>query len=195
MEHAREKYEVSERHACRLLGQWRRTQRYAAIQRIDEDELTGTIIALTSEYGRYGYLIGGDGVKNAEPDFRGTILDSGEIKWEYYLPPTNSGGLFVFRHVRGKSSAFSVPILTIGRRSDPHGYFGVNTWPKDTGNQQFYPSGWQPVISYKFDKDKRTMTIIVPPQEADPQSISKSEPVTLTFKKASRAENEQVQPQ
>ena len=55
MEHAREKYEVSERHACRLLGQWRRTQRYAAIQRIDEDELTGTIIALTSEYGRYGY--------------------------------------------------------------------------------------------------------------------------------------------
>ena len=31
VEHAREKYEVSERHACRLLGQWRRTQRYAAI--------------------------------------------------------------------------------------------------------------------------------------------------------------------
>ena len=55
MEHAREKYEVSERHACRLLGQWRRTQRYAAIQRIDEDELTRVIIALASEYGRYGY--------------------------------------------------------------------------------------------------------------------------------------------
>ena len=49
MEHAREKYEVSERHACRLLGQWRRTQRYAAIQKIDEDELTGAIIALASE--------------------------------------------------------------------------------------------------------------------------------------------------
>ena len=55
MEHAREKYEVSERHACRLLGQWRRTQRYAAIQRIDEDALTEAIIALASEYGRYGY--------------------------------------------------------------------------------------------------------------------------------------------
>ena len=40
VERAREKYEVSERHACRLLGQWRRTQRYAAIQRIDEDVLT-----------------------------------------------------------------------------------------------------------------------------------------------------------
>jgi putative transposase len=37
------------------LGQWRRTQRYAAIQRIDEDALTEAIIALASEYGRYGY--------------------------------------------------------------------------------------------------------------------------------------------
>ena len=55
MEDAREKYEVSERHACRLLGQWRRAQCYAAIQRIDEDALTEAIIALASEYGRYGY--------------------------------------------------------------------------------------------------------------------------------------------
>jgi putative transposase len=55
VEHAREKYEVSERHACRLLGQWRRTQRYAAIYKIDEAALTEAIVALASEYGRYGY--------------------------------------------------------------------------------------------------------------------------------------------
>jgi putative transposase len=55
VEHARGKYEVSERHACRLLGQWRRTQRYAAIRRIDEDALSEAIVALASEYGRYGY--------------------------------------------------------------------------------------------------------------------------------------------
>ena len=55
MEHARERYEVSEGHACRLLGQWRRTQRYAAIRRIDEDALSEAIIQLASEYGRYGY--------------------------------------------------------------------------------------------------------------------------------------------
>jgi hypothetical protein len=54
VEHAREKYEVSERHACRLLGQWRRTQRYAAIHKIDEAALTEAIVALASEYGRYG---------------------------------------------------------------------------------------------------------------------------------------------
>ena len=46
---------MSERHACRLLGQWRRTQRYAAIQKIDGEALTEAIIALASEYGRYGY--------------------------------------------------------------------------------------------------------------------------------------------
>ena len=33
-----------------------RTQRYAAIQRIDEEALTEAIVALASEYGRYAYL-------------------------------------------------------------------------------------------------------------------------------------------
>jgi len=46
---------MSERHACRLLGQWRGTQRYESIQRPEEDELTRVVIALASEYGRYGY--------------------------------------------------------------------------------------------------------------------------------------------
>ena len=55
MEQAREKYPLSERQACRLLGQWRGTQRYTPIFRADEDELTRAILALASEYGRYGY--------------------------------------------------------------------------------------------------------------------------------------------
>ena len=55
---ALENYRVSERQACRLLGQWRGTQRYEGIARADEDALTQAIIALASEYGRYGYLIG-----------------------------------------------------------------------------------------------------------------------------------------
>ena len=55
MEHAREKHELSERHACRVVNQWRGTQRYQPIQRMDEDALTRDIITLASEYGRYGY--------------------------------------------------------------------------------------------------------------------------------------------
>ena len=45
---------MSERHACRLLGQWRGTQRYEPIQRSDEDALTRAMIALATQYGRYG---------------------------------------------------------------------------------------------------------------------------------------------
>jgi len=46
---------MSERHACRLLGQWRGTQQYQSIQRPDENELTAAVIALASQHGRYGY--------------------------------------------------------------------------------------------------------------------------------------------
>ena len=46
---------MSERHACRLLGQWRGRQRYITTQRDDEDALTRAILQLASQYGRYGY--------------------------------------------------------------------------------------------------------------------------------------------
>lgn len=46
---------MSERHACRLVGQWRATQRYQPMHRTDEVALTEAIIQLASEYGRYGY--------------------------------------------------------------------------------------------------------------------------------------------
>jgi transposase InsO family protein len=38
-----------------MLKQWRGTQRYVPMYRTDEDALTRDIIALASEYGRYGY--------------------------------------------------------------------------------------------------------------------------------------------
>ena len=55
MERAQQEYGLSERHACRLLGQWRGTQRYGPLRRTDEDALTRAIIALATKYGRYGY--------------------------------------------------------------------------------------------------------------------------------------------
>ena len=55
MERARGEYGLSERHACRLLGQGRGTQRYSPMARVDEDALTQAIVSLASEYGRYGY--------------------------------------------------------------------------------------------------------------------------------------------
>ena len=55
MDAAREKYTLSERIACRIVGQPRGTQRYVPILKPDEDQLTRSIIYLASEYGRYGY--------------------------------------------------------------------------------------------------------------------------------------------
>ena len=55
IEHVRQKLQVSERLACRVLGQHRSTQRKAPRGRADEEALTADIIALASQYGRYGY--------------------------------------------------------------------------------------------------------------------------------------------
>jgi len=46
---------LSERRSCRLVEQPRGTQRYQPTQRDDEEPLTQAILALASEYGRYGY--------------------------------------------------------------------------------------------------------------------------------------------
>ena len=49
------RFGVSERVACKVLGQPRSTHRYCPIRRDDEDALTEAIIDLASQYGRYGY--------------------------------------------------------------------------------------------------------------------------------------------
>ena len=55
MEQVRARYHLSERQACRIVGQPRGTQRYSVIVRADEDALTQAIMALAVQYGRYGY--------------------------------------------------------------------------------------------------------------------------------------------
>ena len=51
----RDRFNASERRACRLLKQSRATQRYLPIVRDDEASLTKRIIELASMFGRYGY--------------------------------------------------------------------------------------------------------------------------------------------
>ena len=51
----RETLAVSERRACRVLGQMRRIQRYTIKVADDEILLTTNIVSLASHYGRYGY--------------------------------------------------------------------------------------------------------------------------------------------
>ncbi len=46
---------VSERRACRALGQYRTTRRHPVQHRPDEEPLRTAIVALATRYGRYGY--------------------------------------------------------------------------------------------------------------------------------------------
>ena len=46
---------MTERRACRVLGQPRTTQRYQPILRDDEGPLTAAVVRLAGQYGRYGY--------------------------------------------------------------------------------------------------------------------------------------------
>ena len=52
---AQDRYHLSERTACRIVGQPRGTQRYVPTLKPDEDELTRNIVLIASSYGRYGY--------------------------------------------------------------------------------------------------------------------------------------------
>ncbi|RUM07412.1 IS3 family transposase [Rhizobium fabae] len=55
VDHVTEELGVSERRACRVLGQHRSTQRKVAKTPDDEAALTADITALALQYGRYGY--------------------------------------------------------------------------------------------------------------------------------------------
>ena len=55
MEHVQGELGVSERRACRVVGQSRATQRRQLVIRDDEGPLTRAVIDLATEYGRYGY--------------------------------------------------------------------------------------------------------------------------------------------
>jgi len=54
-EHVRRVLRVSERWACRVVGQPRSTHRHRATTPGDEPRLVGRIIELATKYGRYGY--------------------------------------------------------------------------------------------------------------------------------------------
>jgi len=102
-----------------LLGTWSVTRTALGESRAGESEefiRSGSFI--------YGYEIASDGVRIDHSDIRCTVPDSGEIEWEFYLPPSEPEGVFVLRmNIIGG--------LRDGRKP---GF----------GGKQFYPSGWTP---------------------------------------------------
>lgn len=53
--HVLSHFKVSERRACRVLGQHRSTQRHFPNGHADEDRLVADMIELARQFGRYGY--------------------------------------------------------------------------------------------------------------------------------------------
>jgi putative transposase len=55
IDHIRTRFHLSERRACRVLGQHRSTQGKVPHGRADEERLVADMIELARQYGRYGY--------------------------------------------------------------------------------------------------------------------------------------------
>ena len=55
VEHFRSVLKVSQRRACKVLGQSRSTHRHEPLVRDDEQALTNDIVRLATRFGRYGY--------------------------------------------------------------------------------------------------------------------------------------------
>ena len=57
VDQVRQRLGASERHACRVLGQPRTTQRRVRKVRADEAALRTDVVRLASRFGRYGYRL------------------------------------------------------------------------------------------------------------------------------------------
>ena len=60
-----DKYLVSERAACSLVGLSRAAYRYMPLPRSDEEPLRAEVIRMASTYGRYGYRLIASMMRNA----------------------------------------------------------------------------------------------------------------------------------
>jgi hypothetical protein len=97
-------------------------------------------------------------VKTRRPNMRGTFVPKG-ISWETYLRTSDHDSESPGVH------AFIVD---------------------DAPGRPYYPSGWQPPISYVLSDDKRTMTMVFPLQSPKRNNkFALQHPVTLVFEKLS----------
>jgi hypothetical protein len=113
-----------------------------------------------------GYNVRDNGERSTQPDMRGTILESGEIRWERYYTSTDSPASRNDR--RGAQLALASYEKRIQSASSH-------------GPSKLYPTGWQPVISCQIDEHKSTMTMVVPSQSTNPRLNPADSPMTIKY--------------
>ena len=100
MDRVHQRLGVSERRACRVLGQARATQRHRTRVPDDEPRLVHRIVELATQYGRYG---DGWSLRPLYPDaFTGRSSLVGEFQGARQM------GIYVFRRDGGRVSEFSL---------------------------------------------------------------------------------------
>jgi len=160
----KQKVEVYKKYGW-ILGSW--SVSWSTGNKPDEHGEGDKEVFLKSETGDVGgHYLPTNGHINPTPDFRGAILNSGEIRWEHYMATSDND------------------------QETPGGLqFIVN----DSPGKQRTPSGWQAPISYVLSDDKRTMTMEFRQQTANPKrdpNYILQHPVTLTFVKVSDAQTQ-----
>jgi hypothetical protein len=172
-----------------LLGTWKVQWKWKIPYAGDLTEKRDYELFSLSDSTIEGYVINYNGAEKApEPDLRGVILDTGEIKWDCYLIPYNPERGYIFRYKGNGWTGYS--------------YFGGNIFYNASLNREevqagpFSPSGWQSVISFEADQNSGEMRMIIPSQNANAKSdMPLKYPVTLIFTKTDGSQSQQVQPQ
>lgn len=105
-----------------------------------------------------GFYLSKNGHKNRKPNMRGAILAS-QVSWTQYFDISDK---------------------------DPESPGGHSFIVDDAPGRPYYPSGWQPPVSYSLSDDKRTMTMLFAQQSPKRNNkFALQHPVTLVFEKVS----------
>lgn len=111
-----------------------------------------------------GYNVRDNDDRSTQPDMRGTILESGEIRWKRYYASTDNSSS------RKNSRGAQLVLASYEKRIQV-----------SRGPREFYPQGWQPVFSCQIDEDKSTMTMVVPSQSTNPRHNPADSAMTIKY--------------
>ena len=96
-----DKYQISERSACGLVGLSRTTWRHLPIPRDDETPMRAEVIRLASTYGRYGYRTIAGLMRNAgwlsATSQKICYLNLVSVKYLKFITHTNDKGFIIIR--------------------------------------------------------------------------------------------------
>ena len=137
---------VPERRACRVLGQHRSTQRKSPTTADDEAALTADIVALATQYGRYGYRRIAALLRDAGPRLAPAGRHAIDMPWTDDPPP---GGSWMVNRKRGERLWRQEGLKVPGKQPKKG-----RLWLNDGSCVRLRPERPNHVWSYDFAEDR-----------------------------------------